>query len=90
MPSSALHRRLARLETERRAARRSGGCPECGNGGPGPVVFNIPRPRVFGEPPDPDDDPSKDVCSTCGFRRVLRIPSPRLMGREDGPLGPAR
>ncbi len=82
MPS-ALSRRLARLETGRRTALRGGACPECGNGGPGPAVFNIPPPRVFGEPPDPGDDPSKDICSTCGRRRVWRIPSPKIMARGD-------
>ncbi len=87
MPS-ALSRRLARLEGVRR--ERKGPCPECGYEPGARVVWNIPPPRIFGEPPDPNDDPSKDICSTCGWKRVWRIPSPKLMGREEDPAAAAR
>ena len=86
MATSALLRRLARLETQQRTAGRGGPCPECGNGGGGPTIFNVPPPRVLGEPPDPNDDQSKDICSTCGWKRVWRIPSPKILHRyEDAP-----
>jgi hypothetical protein len=84
---SPLHRRLARLETQQAAAGRGGPCPECGHDPSytGPIRSTVNLPRVIGEPDDPGDDPSKDICSTRGWKRVWRIPSPRLMGREDGP-----
>jgi hypothetical protein len=76
-------RRLSRLETQQREESDDGGCRECGAGGGGPTVFNIPSPKCFGDPPDERDDTSRDFCGTCGRRVVFRIPSPRIMGRED-------
>jgi hypothetical protein len=40
---------------------------------------------VIGEPDDPDDDPSRDFCSVCGFQRVYRVPPPRDLGTEKTP-----
>ena len=83
MALNALSRRLARLETRRRSERRGGPCPECGHEPGAPIRWRVNPPRVFQHiddllVPDPDDDPSKDICS-----RVWRVPSPRAMGRDE-------
>jgi hypothetical protein len=47
------------------------------------VKLIVAPPRVIGEPDDPDDDPSRDFCSVCGFQRVYRVPPPRKLDRDD-------
>jgi hypothetical protein len=79
----SLRGRLARLERE---GRGRAGCPGCGWREGAPVTFTCAPIRIIGDPPDPDDDPSRDTCRACGRRVVLRIPAPRVLDpAEPGP-----
>ena len=77
--------RLARLERDRHRSDR-GRCGACGWSETGPVTFDIPMPRLIGDPPDAGDDPSMDTCRLCGRRLVFRLASPR----EVAPAGELR
>jgi DNA-directed RNA polymerase subunit RPC12/RpoP len=76
--------RLARLE---KAMLRNKGCgqacPDCGRReGAKPTLKIIPAPVVRNMDElvrlERGQDTSKDVCKTCGKRRVFRIPAPRI------------
>ena len=82
MPCNALDRRLGRLE--RSNAPRGGPCPQCGHEPGAPVKLCVAPPRVIGEPDDPSDDPSRDICAACGFQWVYRVAPPRKIGFDDG------
>jgi hypothetical protein len=76
----SLGSRIRRLERGRGPV----GCPECGYGGPGPVVLRMLPPKVLRQGWTRADleasarERPEDFCGSCGRKTVMRMPSPFL------------